>query len=67
MQMSPILLMHSSGRVGKSKGETYSSLLCQIRQEHPDLNLDFLKKWDRERVREYLLQFKGVDSKPPPS
>ncbi|NMB60745.1 MAG: endonuclease III [Chloroflexi bacterium] len=49
--------------LGNQKGKRIQAVLCQIRQEHPDLNLDFLKKWDRERVREYLLQFKGVGFK----
>ncbi len=49
--------------LGNQKGKRIQAVLCQIRQENSDFNLDFLKKWEREKVREYFLQFKGVGYK----
>ncbi len=49
--------------LGNQKGKRIQAVLRQIRQEHSTLNLNFLKNWEREKVREYLLQFKGVGFK----
>ena len=49
--------------LGNQKGKRIQAVLRQIREEHSALDLDFLKDWDREKVREYLLQFKGVGFK----
>ncbi|HAF60832.1 MAG TPA: hypothetical protein DCK95_00720 [Anaerolineaceae bacterium] len=45
------------------KGKRIKTVLQQISQEHAQLDLDFLTDWDREKVRGYLLQFKGVGMK----
>ncbi len=49
--------------LGNQKGKRIKAVLQQIRQEHQKLDLNFLVDWDRERVRDYLLQFKGVGYK----
>ncbi|MGV8025934.1 MAG: endonuclease III domain-containing protein [Anaerolineaceae bacterium] len=49
--------------LGNQKGERIQAVMHQIRQEHQKLNLDFLVGWEPEKIREYLLQFKGVGSK----
>ncbi len=49
--------------LGNQKGKRIQAVLRQIRQEHSTLDLNFLKNWEREKVREYLLQFKGVGFK----
>lgn len=49
--------------LGNQKGKRIQAVLRQIRQEHQKLDLDFLKGWEREKIRKYLLQFKGVGFK----
>ncbi len=49
--------------LGNQKGKRIQAVLQQIRQERQKLDLDFLKAWEPERIREYLLQFKGVGFK----
>lgn len=49
--------------LGNQKGQRIQAVLRQIRQEHSVVDLDFLKNWEPEKVREYLLQFKGVGFK----
>ncbi len=49
--------------LGNQKGKRIQAVLQQIHQEHQTLDLDFLVDWDREKIRKYLLQFKGVGPK----
>lgn len=49
--------------LGNQKGRRIQAVLQQIRREHQTLDLDFLKGWEQEKIKEYLLQFKGVGFK----
>jgi endonuclease-3 len=49
--------------LGNQKGKHIQAVLQQIRQDHQTLDLDFLIGWDREKIRQYLLRFKGVGFK----
>jgi len=49
--------------LGNQKGKRIQDILQQIRQQQSRLDLDFLKDWQPEEVREYLLHFKGVGFK----
>jgi len=49
--------------LGNQKGRRIQAVLQQIRREHQTLGLDFLKGWEQEKIKEYLLQFKGVGFK----
>ena len=49
--------------LGNQKGKRIKAVLQEISTKHAALNLDFLAECEREEVRAYLLQFKGVGMK----
>jgi len=49
--------------LGNQKGKRIKAVLQEITAKHSTLNLDFLAELEREEVRAYLLQFKGVGMK----
>ncbi len=49
--------------LGNQKGKRIKAVLQQITEERGKLDLDFLKDWEREKVRSYLLSYKGVGLK----
>ncbi|HOJ00292.1 MAG TPA: hypothetical protein PLL88_01630 [Anaerolineaceae bacterium] len=49
--------------LGNQKGRNIQAALQQIYQEHRRLDLEFLKEWEPDDIRNYLLQFKGVGFK----
>jgi endonuclease-3 len=49
--------------LGNQKGKRIKAVLQQISREQEQLDLNFLSDWEPEKIREYLLQFKGVGNK----
>jgi endonuclease-3 len=51
------------GGLSQIKSRRIKDILNQIHQENKSLDLSFLKKWTDGKIKEYLLQFKGVGEK----
>jgi len=51
------------GGLEKIKAERIKKILNQIYKQRGRVSLSFLKRWDTERVKEYLSGFKGVGEK----
>jgi len=49
--------------LGNQKGKRIKAVLQQISREQGKLELDSLSGWEPEKIRDYLLQFKGVGYK----
>ncbi|MCD4754098.1 MAG: hypothetical protein K8R40_13595 [Anaerolineaceae bacterium] len=49
--------------LANQKGPRIQAVLKKIDQEFEQLNLDFMRNWERERVYEYLVNLKGVGPK----
>ncbi len=52
-----------SGGLADIKAQRIKSILLQIHQDNNATDLNFLKRWRTQRVREYLSKFKGVGEK----
>ncbi len=52
-----------SGGLADVKAERIKDILQQIHAEKGRLDLDFLKRWRTEKIKEYLGKFKGVGEK----
>jgi endonuclease-3 len=52
-----------SGGLADIKAKRIKDILRQIHAEKGYLNLDFLKRWRTEKIKEYLGRFKGVGEK----
>jgi endonuclease-3 len=52
-----------SGGLADVKAKRIKHILQQIYHEHGRLDLDFLKRWRTEKIKEYLGRFKGVGEK----
>jgi endonuclease-3 len=51
------------GGLSEIKSKRIKDILEQIYEENKSLDLSFLKKWEDEQIKNYLLQFKGVGEK----
>jgi endonuclease-3 len=52
-----------SGGLANVKAQRIKDILKRIHEEKGELDLDFLKSWQTERIKEYLREFKGVGKK----
>jgi endonuclease III len=52
-----------SGGLADVKAERIKNILNQIYKDKHALNLNFMKKWRTEKIKEYLRKFKGVGEK----
>ena len=52
-----------SGGLAEVKAERIKDILREIHKENGNLDLDFLKRWQTEKIKEYLGRFKGVGGK----
>lgn len=66
LRKSPLQKVSRSIRIGgleKVKALRIKRILNQIFEERGRISLSFLKKWDTEKVKDYLSGFKGVGEK----
>ena len=66
LRKAPLRKIVQSIKIGgleKIKAERIKNILNQIYEGKGSVNLAFLKKWDTEKVKEYLSHFKGVGDK----
>jgi len=49
--------------LGNQKGPRIQAILRRITEEAGELNLDFLREWEPEKVRPWLMSFNGVGMK----
>ena len=61
--LSKIVQSIKVGGLEKIKAERIKNILSQIYREKGIESLDFLKKWDTEKVKDYLSHFTGVGDK----
>ncbi|NIM96786.1 MAG: endonuclease III [candidate division Zixibacteria bacterium] len=52
-----------SGGLADIKAQRIKNVLNQIYKENRRLDLDFLKKWETDKIKTYLRRFKGVGEK----
>lgn len=51
------------GGLARQKAPRIQNILEHLREERGDYDLEFLRDWEVDRAREYLLEFKGVGPK----